>query len=213
MSILLGLLGLGLLAGSAVKCSAENAECMSKPQFKHECGKDVYYDRLGNAYIDGRRVQLCGNYIMDAKTGKTIWRRDEMIRARQSNEARTSGKMAYMGHHFRFKLVEVLIETSTGKVIAMLQRKKMPDGTYECRKWYAYDHCADMFGGSEAARSCTPTDSNWVLEDDPGIIISEREFEGLNVYENSIAYVSKDDKTKCYSVQDVRKTKRAQRRY
>jgi hypothetical protein len=47
---------LAALGISAVKAKKENSELMSKPLYKTEKGNDVYMDRTGKQYINGRYV-------------------------------------------------------------------------------------------------------------------------------------------------------------
>jgi hypothetical protein len=56
MSLLLGLIGFGVLAGSVIKCGIQNADMMSKPNRYLEDGTPVYLDRLCNEYIHGEGV-------------------------------------------------------------------------------------------------------------------------------------------------------------
>jgi hypothetical protein len=73
----------------------------------------------------------------------------------------------------------VRIEIKTGKPIAKIQRKKMSDGTYECRKWYWYDINGASYS-KELLKSCAKTsDPNFIKPGDQGIVISENEFEKL----------------------------------
>jgi hypothetical protein len=53
---MLGLLFFGAVGVSAIKAGIDNAQCMSKPKYKTERGYNVYMDRTGKEYINGKWV-------------------------------------------------------------------------------------------------------------------------------------------------------------
>lgn len=155
-----------------------------------------YYMHNGKTYLyDGTQIIVYSSGDVTDIHGKIIYNRSaELLREVEKNKAkqddRDKQEAIERGWLYYYKRVPtcgipVHVEISTGKVIAKIWRKQMPDGTYECRKWYWYDKLSeevpydmlyDKFGNKNFI---PPNEAYRIRKGDPGIIISEEEFEKM----------------------------------
>jgi hypothetical protein len=160
MSAILGLIGLGGLAVSAIKCGIQNTQMMSKPNRYLKDGTPVYLDRECHEHINGERVTYRYDYSGAARTTKLVGTKsgkvysdshqnylDKVAIENEENrqKALSEGKLAYIKLYPTHSIPNntsnsitdsrLTCECSTGKIIGGLECKE--DGT--CYKYYLTD--------------------------------------------------------------------------
>lgn len=197
MNLLFGTAALG----SAVKCGIENAECKRDIQHLPD-GTPYYYDRLGRRYLlNGTQIFGTGDDVKDAK-GRVIWSRTNQWNTEAANKI-PAGQYRYCAQYCDRSINPVTTNLDTGERIAQIKRK-IKDGKTECRKWRWYDIYRDIYPGRDLTYTCKVL-PNSVKNGDPGIVISEEEFEAIKNcpgVRSSITYHS------CWDDEDYYKTHR-----
>ncbi len=185
------MLGLGtlifgaLLGGSAIRCGIDNVKSMSKPYRYLDDGTPVYLDRLCNEHINGEKVVSKWNYELGRaqqvgeRSGRVYMDPETESRKRmdRQNEERrqkaiSEGKLAYMKYDCDKKR-QYTAEVSTRRYIAELEGRE--DGTYW--KYYLYLDPNKSWQSSFRRK-----------EGDPGVQITQEEFDKLNIYNGSHWY-------------------------
>jgi hypothetical protein len=191
--MLLTLFTLGALGVSATRAGIEDMHFREKT-YTLPNGQRYWMDRLG-------RCRLCSNdkLIFGDCTGRWYDDKHRLIcdkkaieRQNQRTQAIKENRLSYDCYTDRTGGHRANVEVSTGKVIARMQRRKLKDGSYECRKWYLYDIYAIKYPDDSMCMTVRPDNYNW---EDKGIVISESEFERLLPVYSSVTMKLVDEKT------------------
>lgn len=196
MSLLFGTAALG----SAVKCGIENAECKRDIQHLPD-GTPYYYDRLGRRYLlNGTQIFGGGGDTVTDKNGRVIWSRTQQWNKEAAAEV-PAGPYRYCTQYNDRSVNPVTTNLDTGEMIGQIERK-ISGGKTVCRKWKWYD--ASWAPGKNMSGLCK-TVPNATKVGDPGIVITEEEFEAIkhcHCVRNGIPYHS------CWDDEDYYRTHR-----
>jgi hypothetical protein len=189
---MLGLLFLGALGISGAKEVMRRLE--SKGRKRYLPNGIPYYMHNGSFYLydtDEKFVWFCSDdkaeIIKGRRRGTIIYDggaelREKMMMAEAEGRRKAIELQKKYGKNYyinRMTSMDVHIEIDTDKMIAKIERKKLPNGKYECRKWYWYNKYKGMgYQMEQRGRG----DIFSVAPDDEGIVITEEEFESLCSY-------------------------------
>ncbi len=159
---------------SAIRAWIENINIKSDPVDHLKDGTPIYIDRHNNQYANGEKIIAKYDYVeqklvfVGQRSGKVYIdpeaNKREKIREQSNfhlNLAKEYNELAYLEYHDKLKQ-RVTCEIATGRFIAQLE--KTYDGIY--RKYYLSDNPLFPFS---------------VTEDDPGVVITEEEFDRLDI--------------------------------
>lgn len=159
---------------SAIRAWIENINIKSDPVDHLKDGTPIYIDRNNNQYANGEKIIAKYDYVQQKlvfvgqRSGKVYIdpeaNKREKIREQSNfhlNLAKEYNELAYLEYHDKLKQ-RVTCEIATGRFIAQLE--KTYDGIY--RKYYLSDNPLFPFS---------------VTEDDPGVVITEEEFDRLDI--------------------------------
>jgi hypothetical protein len=148
-----------------------------------------YYIHRGMFYLySGEKFVWWGDVAktLDGRVLYDAGQKRQLIKNKETNEkiekAKEKGLLYYTDNVPRCRSSFTFIEVSTRKPLARIQRKKLDDGSYECRKWYWYDEYAAKYTAEQLThlnRTCT-THAQRIKDGDSGIIITEEEFDLLH---------------------------------
>lgn len=186
MSLLTTLITCMGAIGSGISCKVEDTQFLNKPAYRMG-NYFVYMDRKGMTYI--RRngglvpVVVASNELREAKTGKLLWCGMDADNEKLRKQSFDADSLIYPEYR-RYIDGKCAIEKSTGKIIAKIER----NFNGECRKWYWFDPYAAR-KREAAAEGMEVHDyvfgsvpANMWTTNDPGIVISNEEFENFEKY-------------------------------
>lgn len=187
---------------SAAKCGAENVQCKKDVQHLPD-GTPYYYDRKGRRYLmNGTPICGGGGDVLTDPKGNVIWSRTDQWNTEAANKI-PAGQYRYCAQYCDRSINPVTTNLDTGERIAQIERK-IKNGKTECRKWRWYDIYRDIYPGRDLTYTCKVL-PNSVKDGDPGIVISEEEFEAIKNcpgVRSSITYHS------CWDDEDYYRTHR-----
>lgn len=161
---------------SAAKCGEENRQCKKDVQHLPD-GTPYYYDRKGRRYLmNGTPICGGGGDVLTDPKGNVIWSRTQQWNKEAANKV-PAGQYRYCAQFCDRSINPVTTNLDTGERIAQIERK-IKNGKTECRKWRWYDIYRDIYPGRDLTYTCKVL-PNSVKEGDPGIVISEEEFEAI----------------------------------
>lgn len=174
-------LWLAMFGASSAKAAWDNLDC--KADFETlPNGIKYYIDRRGCFRLvkndDLIHFQTNG-VVKHHKTGKILYDPKADANQKASEHVDSSKGYRYAQQYVDRCDFPATVDLITGRVVAQVQEKVFADGHAEYRKWYLYDVYEEKYGKGNCG-GCMKVSPNRVRYGDPGIVITEEEFNAIN---------------------------------
>lgn len=177
---LLGLLFGGMVAGSAVKCAAEDSYFKQR-YMTFPNGVRWYIDRKGTAKLMDDTIIVCptDDVVKDIH-GNVIYSKlaEQNTYARSQATTESYQPYRYAVQNNPRTRNPATTDLRTGKVVARVEDYVRKDGTHEYRKWYLKDIYTEIYPGQDLTYVIKVNPDTYDF-DDPGVLITKEEYDAI----------------------------------
>lgn len=174
-------LWLAMFGASSAKAAWDNLDCKADSETLPN-GIKYYIDRRGCFRLvkndDLIHFQANG-VVKHHKTGKILYDPKADANQKASEHVDSSKGYRYAQQYVDRCDFPATVDLITGRVVAQVQEKVFADGHAEYRKWYLFDVYEEKYGKGNCG-GCMKVAPNRVRYGDPGIVITEEEFNAIN---------------------------------
>lgn len=170
-----------LFLGSSIKAGLENEELKLNPEVLPN-GIAYYIDRVGTFRLVSNNDPIsidASGVVKHIKSREILYDPKEEENKKIASQVKEKKYRYASQNHIRFD-IPVTVDLNTGKIVAKVQeRMNNKTGSVEYRKWYAYDIYEEKYGKGNANYCCKVIPYS-IKFGDPGIVITEEEFNAIN---------------------------------